>query len=522
MPTFEFKSPDGKTYSVEGPEGATPEQAFQMLQQHLGAAPAAPEEAPVTAEGTAKATAAGAAKGALGMIGGIPALAGAAKAAANKYLIDPVLDATLGKPKVDPDSLGAPDVNAMASPDALQKQVEKVTGEFHKPQNTTEKYADTIGSFLPGVPGGGGSLASRLVTRAVVPGAASEAAGQATEGTAAEPYARIGAAVLGGAAASRAAASRSAQKLQAMPTLDEVNAEKTRLYNTQDVKDLRATPQSVNGLGNTIAQQLDQRGFFREDHGGVFNAVDRLRNANGPVSLDEIEAVKKALSGHAGQIDAFGRPTPTSAAANHAKGVIENFIDTDLRNPANIASGNSRTAIKNLMEARANAGAAIRSDQVSRLINNAEVDAGAANSGMNIQNRIRQTLKPFLKNGEAKMNGYNDEERAMMTNLVRGSTAMNALRFAGNAIGGSGHTFAPYVLLGHPLVPAAGWALKKAANVATQRQAQAVADKLLARAPLSQRVAATNHVIKAANKAAARHLMLGTALRTGALANTGQ
>src|SRR6478672_10574297 len=47
MPSFEFISPEGKTYSVDGPEGATKEQAFQILQQHLGgAAPkaAAPQE----------------------------------------------------------------------------------------------------------------------------------------------------------------------------------------------------------------------------------------------------------------------------------------------------------------------------------------------------------------------------------------------------------------------------------------------------------------------------------------------
>src|SRR4051812_49436061 len=36
MPTFDFTSPDGKNYSVDGPEGATSEQAFGMLQQHLG------------------------------------------------------------------------------------------------------------------------------------------------------------------------------------------------------------------------------------------------------------------------------------------------------------------------------------------------------------------------------------------------------------------------------------------------------------------------------------------------------
>jgi hypothetical protein len=37
MPTFEFTSPDGQAYEVEGPEGATEAQAFEMLQTQLGA-----------------------------------------------------------------------------------------------------------------------------------------------------------------------------------------------------------------------------------------------------------------------------------------------------------------------------------------------------------------------------------------------------------------------------------------------------------------------------------------------------
>lgn len=36
MPAFTFTSPQGQSYTVNGPDGATPEQAFQMLQQHLG------------------------------------------------------------------------------------------------------------------------------------------------------------------------------------------------------------------------------------------------------------------------------------------------------------------------------------------------------------------------------------------------------------------------------------------------------------------------------------------------------
>lgn len=36
MPTFVFKSPEGKEYEVSGPEGATEAQAFQILQKQLG------------------------------------------------------------------------------------------------------------------------------------------------------------------------------------------------------------------------------------------------------------------------------------------------------------------------------------------------------------------------------------------------------------------------------------------------------------------------------------------------------
>jgi hypothetical protein len=38
MPTFDFESPEGRKYTLTGPEGATPEQAWSVLQQHLGSA----------------------------------------------------------------------------------------------------------------------------------------------------------------------------------------------------------------------------------------------------------------------------------------------------------------------------------------------------------------------------------------------------------------------------------------------------------------------------------------------------
>ena len=43
MPAFEFTSPDGKKYIINGPEGSTPDQAFQILQGQIGAGAIKPE-----------------------------------------------------------------------------------------------------------------------------------------------------------------------------------------------------------------------------------------------------------------------------------------------------------------------------------------------------------------------------------------------------------------------------------------------------------------------------------------------
>jgi hypothetical protein len=89
---------------------------------------------------------------------------------------------------------------------SLTKNVEGVTGEFYKPQTTAGHYAETVGEFLPAAVAGPGGIARKVGMQAVVPGVASEAAGQATEGTVLEPYARAAAGItagVGGALASR-------------------------------------------------------------------------------------------------------------------------------------------------------------------------------------------------------------------------------------------------------------------------------------------------------------------------------
>lgn len=74
---------------------------------------------------------------------------------------------------------------------AVGRSLDAARGPEYKPQTQLGEYARTVGEFLPNAAGGGLSAGARAA-RVVIPGVASEAAGQVTQGTAAEPWARAG------------------------------------------------------------------------------------------------------------------------------------------------------------------------------------------------------------------------------------------------------------------------------------------------------------------------------------------
>lgn len=82
----------------------------------------------------------------------------------------------------------------------IMSGVEGTIGKLPQPETTAGQYAKTVGQMVPGAAIGPGGMI-RKGAMAVVPGVASEAAGQATEGTAIEPYARTAGALIGGVAA---------------------------------------------------------------------------------------------------------------------------------------------------------------------------------------------------------------------------------------------------------------------------------------------------------------------------------
>lgn len=151
----------------------------------------------------------------------------------------------------------------------IRKGVENVTGPLYEPQTTAGQYAQTVGEFLPAAVTGPGGIARRAITGAVIPGVASEAAGQATQGTWAEPYARVGAAIAAPAAATRlatpfAAGGQSAERAAAVGALEGEGVQLTAGQRTgsKPLQYLESSLGDVTGAG-TAAVERGKEQFTR-------------------------------------------------------------------------------------------------------------------------------------------------------------------------------------------------------------------------------------------------------------------
>src|SRR5262245_28351587 len=123
----------------------------------------------------------------------------------------------------------------------------------HVSQTPEGKYLKTIGEFTGGMLGSGGfsgpasQVAKQIIGQAVIPGAATETAGQMYEGTPYEQLARIGA----GAAFGLVGGALTGGGAPPMLTRQMVKADATRLYNAPEVKAARLTPEAINNLADT-------------------------------------------------------------------------------------------------------------------------------------------------------------------------------------------------------------------------------------------------------------------------------
>lgn len=489
MPTFDFTSPDGKTYSVEGPEGATQAQAFQMLQQHLGAGQqTSDQQQPVSGlADAAKSIGSGlgsAAISTLGMPGDLRSLAShAVDLAGQKFGFDPstVKNAASAVSNVVPGLYAL--AHAPTSQDLHATAGDALVSPDYQPQTTLGSYLKTGAEFTPSLLAGGeGGLAANVVRNVVAPAVASEALGQATKGTSAEPYARVAGAVLGGAGAAKAAnaISESSALKAATPSLENIKTEAGNAYDALTSRNV-ATPiaqSTLDNLASDITQSLNNKGIRPSTADKIHNAVNEIRTpatVGSPDVADLVAARQNVKS-------LLGSPDANKAGAFVALGRIENAIEQS--SPGTMAK--IREADKNYAASKAN-------EALDKRLAVADLRAAGEHSGANVGNKIRQQVTNFLLSKDAKY--LSQDTKDELQKIVKGTATQNTVRAVANLLGGGGGLgmlaggTAGYEAGGVPGAiagAAAGRALKILNNRSVVKQAQTAAAAIRRNSPVGQ------------------------------------
>ena len=483
MPTFDFTSPDGKTYSVEGPEGATAAQAFEILQSQIGGAKPA-DSGPGVAEDLGQV-----AKAAPGrIVAGLAGIPGDLLHLGTRLLGD----------NLTPES-------AFGS-----GAIARSLGSDYEAKTEPGRIAQKTIDFAPAAIGGPETLAARLATRVAAPMAASEV-GRAVGGPVGE---------VAGALAGAAAAPTIAQKFNATvkaaknagPTGEELVRKGSSQFDEarnmdltvnsnfakRTAQDMRAAvenydPEQIKPVLNAIDRVGE---LYQPEKRNLYNALNVDRAAV-PVPMNEVELARKQLSSL--------RMSPDASIRSAAKDAQEVITRNQMAlTAADAVSGDAPLYAKTMQEAVGNYGAGKRSQIVTGKRDLAELNAGTAGSGANEDNALRQALKQLarpINNTNvpvAKKLGFNNAEIDAIKNAATGTVTGNTARYLGklaptgsvSGVLSAGAGYGAAGPVGAVALPAAGYLAKKIGDLSTKRAVAALDSLVRSRSPLAQQVAA--------------------------------
>lgn len=469
MPTFDFTAPDGKAYSVDGPDGATPEQAFKILQDHLGES-AAPS------------------------VGIGEDLLGVAKSAPGR-----IAAGIAGLP-ADLAHLYAPN---QSDPNPLGSQaIQKALGSDYQAQREPGRLLQKGVDFAPAMIGGPETLAMKLATRVAAPAIGSEIGG-AIGG----PWGELGGALIGGGVTT-AAARKFQEMAAARNAAPALTAEKTletgsKQFNDAHDMNMVVKPDFATNAADDMRSTL--KSFDPETHKPVFAAADRLENLakSAPglpptaVEMNEVESIRKQLVSLKQNMDPSIREAARRAIGSLQKSQMALTAADTLSGDAAAYRNLTSQAIENWAKGR-------QAQTVMGKIANADLNAATAGSGANSDNATRQSIKQLARmvnNTNTpvwKKLGMSDAVGAAIEKAAKGTVVGNTARYIGkgaptgivSAAGGLGIGGLAGGPAGAVALPAAGYIAKKIGDLSTKRAANAITSLILSESPLAAQVAA--------------------------------
>jgi hypothetical protein len=468
MATFSFTDPNGQSYSVQGPDGATPEQAFGILQQHLGTQPAAPQGVMANAVDFAKSIPGG-------VVNGLSSALSAGGQAAQTEMGQPV------------------DVPSGGQTSQILQQ--NVTGALPKPQGAAGRFGESVGEAVgnPTSYIGPGSLPLKI-GGAVLSGLGGQA-GEEVGGNAG----RMVGSMAGGIAAGKTLGPTAPEA--AIPTAAELKGAAQSGYNRALASGLKVDPASVSQFATKAQQDLIARGFAPEIAGKTFKVLDTLQGA--PAGSSATAANLGALRQYIGRIaqetqpanGGMVKPTPDAAAASIISDSFKNYLENLPQ--SSVVAGDAKAFTSATREANANYAASQRVGNFDARLTKAENTTDRQVAG-SLDSQIKSKAGQMLDNPK-NLRGLTQDEINQLQLINSGTLGSNTLRQLGRggagviplmtqaavgvpaAIMSGGATVVPQMALAAGLYGA-----RKASEAITKSRAADLADMLAKRSPLYQ------------------------------------
>lgn len=290
-----------------------------------------------------------------GLVRGTAKLAGAVTDTLPNALMagsDYIAEKITGEKRQQPTQVLFPGLRDELTPEGWQRNIEKATGPAYEPKTTAGKFANTAAEFVPGgVWGKLPNIARNAIAYGVIPGLASEAAGQVVgEGSPYEQYARLAGGLAGGfasAGALRTGASgrllrdategATPQQLDRMETLMEHAARQgTPLSRAEALQYVTAGATGIGDLQHKVEGLGGMRDFYAprpaQNQAAARNAFDTIAPPNAQPSN-----IGPTIGGHAENIvgdvqtaiNRATRPLYQAAEAQRVGPQVHNALMTD-------------------------------------------------------------------------------------------------------------------------------------------------------------------------------------------------
>lgn len=271
------------------------------------------------------------------------------------------------------------------------------------------------------------------------------------------------------------------------PSIGELKDAARAGYQSPEVLGLEVKPESFANMATGVKARINEFGIdenLAPKTFAILSSVEKVPEG-AIVTGQNLETLRKTLGKAAGSADPQERLAATKAI-EELNGYSEKLTGAD------VVRGDAQAAAAKIKEANANYSAAKHAETIDNKTIQAELRAAAANSGGNVANTVRQRMADILIKPK-EQRGFTADELGMMEQIVRGSRTQNAMRVAGNVMGGGGGLGAAVVGGGSTLaagpaglaVPVAGYLLKSISNKMTLAQAEKLSEAIRSRAPLA-------------------------------------